>query len=296
MTFEKIIEDFQVEDIILCPEGILYFKEKHWHGPEPSNLTNDKAQLWELARKIAESASLSLGLTQPSVDALLSLSRQQNFRAHVVIPPMVLSGPTITLRRLPVSQRFPLSSFSDNSTIIKTLEESLKNSESFLIAGATGSGKTTLVNSLIENLPINSRIIILEDSPEIPIPNSLSSKLLARNNRFGFRQGASWNLSDLVFESLRMRPERLILGECRGPEALALAHALQTGHKGLITTIHAGNKDEAQNRFIELASQQSEFSIDQLSQCWDNIIVIENHKQGSRKIKEYWKRSQGMLL
>jgi pilus assembly protein CpaF len=290
MNLEDIFADLSVEDIILAPKGLLYFRESRWHGPIASPICADNAQLWELARKIAESASLGLGLTQPTVDAIVPLGDGENFRAHVVIPPMILEGPQITLRRLPKLSRFPLESFCGSPEECESLRSAVLAGESLLVAGPTGSGKSTLLTALLAELGSRCRVIILEDSPELPLPNALSEKLLARSNRFGFREGAQWDLSQLVFESLRMRPERLVLGECRGPEALALAHALHTGHRGLMATLHAGSATEAMERFCELAAAQSDFSHEQLERVWDKIVVVENSAGQRRRVREIWSR------
>jgi pilus assembly protein CpaF len=294
-NIESLFQDSKIEDIVLNPQGVIFFKSQKWQGPHECTISNNKEQLWELARKIAESASLTLGLTQPCVDSILTWDADIHFRAHVVIPPMVLHGPTITLRRLPKLSRYHLGDFCNTENQQKALISSLINKESILVAGATGSGKSTLLTTMMEYLGGELRFIILEDSPELPIPNALSNKLLARPNRYGFRQGATWDLSQLVYESLRMRPERLVLGECRGPEALALAHALHTGHRGLMTTLHAGTVEEAKNRFCELASQQSDFSLEQLSHVWDCILVVENHSEGERRLREFWHKTKGFI-
>lgn len=156
-----------------------------------------------------------------------------------------------------------------------------------LIAGATGSGKTSLLTALLRQIPAQERVLILEDSPEIPVPNALSNKLLSRCDRFGFREGATWDLSHLVFESLRMRPDRLVLGECRGPEAQAIQRALMTGHGGVLTTLHAGSCAQALQRFQELvAAADSTPSAPPVIPLWDVVVHMETRPNGERHITE----------
>jgi pilus assembly protein CpaF len=138
----------------------------------------------------------------------------------------------------------------------------------------------------MNEIPAKDRVVILEDSPELPIPNELSSKLLARSDRFGFREGAEWDLCHLVFECLRMRPDRMIIGECRGPEARAIHQALMTGHKGVMTTLHAGSCSEALHRFEELVLNSLKGPILPSKKLWDLILHIKIQKNGSRKVEE----------
>jgi pilus assembly protein CpaF len=285
MRLEELLERRDVEDIVLSPAGISCFAQGSWTGPEKWE-GGGPAELQTLARHIAEQACSTLGLTQPSVDAFLHLAHQ-TFRAHVVIPPMVLSGPEITLRRLPVNGARGLVDFCDSDRDRARLSKAVREGASFLISGSTGSGKTSLLTALLNLLPESTRTLILEDSPEIPVPNPLSSKLVARTNRFGFRSGAAWDLSHLVYESLRMRPDRLILGECRGPEALAIARALQTGHAGMMTTLHAGSTTQALERFQELATAASgEKMAPDYRPLWNFVVQIDQAADGSRRIQE----------
>jgi len=248
-----LLQDTEIEDIVLNVGGIAFFKKGNWNFKNCKSDTHT-FYLKYLSKEIAEQAATSLGLQSPSVDAFITDTQGTVFRAHVVIPPLAPMGTEITLRRL-VSKNslFLLDNFSQNTEILEKLKNAVRLGRSMLISGATGSGKTSLIAALMSEIPQNQRVIILEDSPELPILSPLTTKLLSRNNRFGFREGATWDLSHLVFESLRMRPSRLILGECRGKEAMAIAAALKTGHCGVMATIHAGSNKQALERFTDLA-------------------------------------------
>lgn len=280
---EDLLLERDVEDIVLRPQSLAYFKRGSWHGPWPAPMLS-REKVNELSRQISEEAGLALGLTQPTVDAFFTHSRGDCFRAHVAIAPLVLEGPEITLRRLPSMHQLALSDFKMSEQTRHSLELAITERHSVLIAGGTGSGKSSLLTALLGRLPKQCRVLILEDSPELPLPNTLSSKLLCRPDRFGFRAGATWNLSDLVFESLRMRPDRLVLGECRGPEALAIVSALQTGHRGLMTTLHAGSCIQALERFEELAQRQSGDGQRVYRELWQGVAFVELLGDGARHV------------
>ena len=199
---------------------------------------------------------------------------------------MVQTGPEITLRRLQRQRNFTLDHFNPNNSQKKSLIAAVENKKNILILGGTGSGKSTFTECLLSHILPNERILLLEDSPELNLPNEYSTKLIARRNRFGLREGVSWDLKQLVFESLRMRPDRIVVGECRGPEAGALAQALQTGHSGLITTLHAGSCTEGLERFCELCSEISILTKDYLRQLWQYVVLIDQESTGKRCIKE----------
>jgi len=285
ISLNSLFSDQKIEDITLSPNGISYYKKNQWHGPFNSPETESE-QLNRFAHHIAEHASTQLGITQPSVDTHLPLENNV-FRAHVIISPMVSQGPQITLRRLEAKhiinlKDYFLPSYSlDYTRFTKAIDEG----KSILITGATGTGKTTFLTQLYAFFKKQERIVVLEDSPELSLPNKLSSKLLTRVNRFGLREGVTWDLSHLVYESLRMRPDRIILGECRGPEALAIATALQTGHKGVMTTIHSGSCLEALNRFNNLVKAQAHY-FDTQQKIWDVVIHLDLLPQGKRYVKE----------
>jgi len=279
--FLAMLEDPSTEDIVLSPSGVSVFRDNRWQGPF-SLPESEKANLYCLAQHIAEEAHIQLGLTQPTADSFLSLRPDLKFRAHVAMPPLLERGPEITLRRLPNLESYSLSHFAITDEETEKLVAAVNNKKSILVSGSTGAGKTSFLTALMRHIPTQERCLILEDSPELPIPNSLSSKLLCRQDRFGHRQGAHWSLQDLVFESLRMRPDRLIVGECRSIEAKALAEALLTGHRAVWATLHGGSCEEALKRFSELSSKTKEES----QQLWDLQIQLGRNSKGKRCILE----------
>lgn len=282
-NLSEALSQNDVEDIVLSPKGLSYYKGGRWHGPIMCT-DCQHIQLHKFSRHIAEQAGTSLGITQPSVDAFLETSTDENFRAHVAITPLVADSPEITLRRLPKLKTHQLNAFSSSQKNISTIKQFSEKGRSILVSGTTGCGKTTFLCTLMNFIPNNCRTLVLEDSPELPLPNALSTKLLTRKNRFGATQGITWDLKHLVFESLRMRPDRIILGECRGGEAYGIAQALHTGHGGIMTTIHAGSCELALERFEQLARSESPHKQQSFKELWDLVIQLRQNSDGSREI------------
>lgn len=283
-TFKALFSKTSIEDIVLAPRGTLIFEQGQWRQENehcPSVL-----ELWDFARLIAENSNTELGLTNPSVDSFWSDQEGNNFRVHVAIHPLVLRGPEITLRRIPKINYVDLESFQVSDENKTLLIKAVLEGSNILISGSTGSGKTSFLTALMSHIPSKLRVLVLEDSPELTPPTPFSTKLLSRKNRFGFRQGANWDLEHLVFESLRMRPDRIVLGECRGSEAFAIVSALQTGHQGIMTTIHAGSARESLERFHQLAESGGLPAQNDTNKLWDLLIHLKQNSKGERHVDE----------
>jgi pilus assembly protein CpaF len=180
-------------------------------------------------------------------------------RAHVAFPPLSQHGISLSLRRLP--QRSKLSTheaqlkaaerWNNSSVGFALLVEAIEKKESIIFAGATGSGKTTLLNDLVAFIPAHERIITLEDTAELCPQHEHWLSLLSRTaNADGFGEV---KLRDLVKQTLRMKPDRILVGECRGDEVIDLLQALNTGHRGTLSTLHANSAKEAIKRLELLA-------------------------------------------
>jgi pilus assembly protein CpaF len=183
----------------------------------------------------------------------------QTHRAHIAFPPMARTGIYLSLRRLPtadvrepeVAREDAYHRWKSSREVFDLLVEALRNHETIVIAGGTGSGKTTLLNDLLSFVEANERIITLEDTAEIRPGHAHFLSLLTRTaNADGF---GSVSLKELLRQTLRMRPDRLLIGECRGDEVLDLLQALNTGHRGTLTTVHANSARDALKRLELLA-------------------------------------------
>jgi pilus assembly protein CpaF len=185
--------------------------------------------------------------SQPMVDARLP----DGSRICAVIEPVSVDGPCLTIRRFAV-RALPLSAFADPE-VAAVLEAVVARRCNVLISGATSSGKTTLLNALAARVDPAERIITLEDTAELQLPHPHVVRLEARPPN---AEGAGEvTLADLLRTALRMRPDRLVVGEVRGAEAVALIQAMNTGHDGSMSTIHANSAQDALARLASLVVQ-----------------------------------------
>ena len=187
----------------------------------------------------------------PFIDATLT----SGHRIHVAFPPLARQGLLVSLRRLPTPgydeslQRTRWSSSARSATFFELLKQACFDGDSILISGSTGAGKTTLATDLLSWVPHSERILALEDTPELAPRHPHFLSLISRPpNADGCGEVT---LRALLRQALRMRPDRIILGECRGPEVLDLLQAMNTGHRGLLATLHANHPRDALRR-VEL--------------------------------------------
>ncbi|PIU51221.1 type II secretion system protein E [Candidatus Desantisbacteria bacterium CG07_land_8_20_14_0_80_39_15] len=231
-----------------------------------------------LGRRIDESS--------PMVDARLP----DGSRVNVIIPPLALIGPTITIRKfsqkaLTVQDLINFNSLNEN--MAEFLHVCVKNRNSIIISGGTGSGKTTLLNVLSSFIPGDERIITIEDSAELKLAQEHIVSMESRPPNIEGRGQVT--IRDLVRNSLRMRPDRIIVGEVRGGETLDMLQAMNTGHDGSLTTIHANSPRDALSRLETMILMSGvELPVkairDQLSSAIDLIVQQSRLSDGSRKI------------
>ena len=209
-------------------------------------------------------------------------------RVHIAAPPVTEYGPCITIRRFP--KRYSVENFIQNETMDQRmayfLNACIVGKQNILISGGTGTGKTTLLNGFISLIPPHERVITIEDTAEIPLilPNQV--KMMTKPRSLG---GEAINARDLVVNALRMRPDRIIIGECRGPEAMDMIQAMNTGHQGSMTTIHANTPRDA---LFRLETLMMTAGIDlplsairrQIASAIQMIVQIRRFRSGNRKV------------
>ncbi len=226
----------------------------------------------------------------PFVDTVLS----SGHRLHISFPPITQNGILLSIRRLAHAASNTKQEQNhrwQSSEIFQKLVEIVKEGESIIISGATGSGKTTLASDLLSGAPFNERIIALEDTPELSPTHPHFISLVTRPpNADGFGEV---NLRTLLRQALRMRPDRIILGECRGAEIMDLLQAINTGHRGAMATLHANSAREALKRIELLCLLHSKNNIKTaiLSELISLGIkwVVQVKRVGAvRKISELW--------
>jgi pilus assembly protein CpaF len=255
-------------------------------GLEKTKLTFlNEESVRSLAQRLALSTGRRLDQSQPYVDAQLS----KTIRLHAVLSPIAKPGTVISLR-IHRPQILSLDELVINKTITTSQKEFLnqiiKEKKSFVICGGTGSGKTTLLNSLLSEVNRNQRILIIEDSREL---NTQHPHVVSLEGRPANIEGMGLiTMKDLIKQSLRMRADRLIIGEVRGVEVIDWLSALNTGHSGSAGTIHANSIHEIIIRFESLglmAGLSKEAIHSQLRTALDYVIHIERNSDGKRQVK-----------
>ena len=231
-----------------------------------------------LGRRIDESS--------PMVDARLP----DGSRVNAIIPPLALTGPTITIRkfsRVPLTAADLIGFGSIAPDMMKFLAVCVAVRKNILISGGTGSGKTTLLNVLSGFLPNRERIVTIEDAAELQLHQEHLVRLESRPPNIEGRGAIS--IRDLVRNALRMRPDRIVVGECRGGEALDMLQAMNTGHDGSLTTIHANSPRDALAR-LETLVLMAGFDLplrairEQIASAINIVVQISRERDGSRKV------------
>ncbi len=256
------------------------------HGLEKTKLTFlNEESVRSLAQRLALTTGRRLDQSQPYVDAQLS----KTIRLHAVLSPVANPGTVLSLR-IHRPQILSLSDLVMNETLTKSqknfLTELIKNQKSFVICGGTGSGKTTLLNSLLSEVNRNQRILIIEDSREL---NPQHLHAVSLEGRPANIEGVGLiTMKTLIKQSLRMRADRLIIGEVRGAEVIDWLGALNTGHTGSAGTIHANSIHDVIIRFESLglmAGLSKEAIHSQLRTALNYVIHIERNSEGKRQVK-----------
>jgi pilus assembly protein CpaF len=211
-------------------------------------------------------------------------------RFNAIIPPLALDGPCVSIRRFgvnPLKLEDLLNYKAFTPEMVMLLEGAIKARLNILISGGTGSGKTTLLNTLSSFIPNTDRIVTIEDAAELQLQQDHVVRLETRPANIEGKGAIT--ATDLVRNALRMRPERIIIGECRGPEALDMLQAMNTGHEGSLTTIHANTPRDALAR-LETMIMMAGFELPlkamraQIASAVDLIVQSTRLQGGCRKI------------
>ncbi len=248
---EPLLASKTVSEIMVNPDGSVWIEEKGHIVLQPSIRFDEGALLTGL-EVIANRFGKKLDADSP----ILNLRLPDGSRMAALIPPVVNPQPMITIRRF-TSRDFTMQDLIDRGMLTteqaEQLVDAVRRGDNLLISGGTGAGKTTLANVIAGFIPDEDRILILEDVAELYIrkPHVISAEaqLDTHKSQIGF--------ADLLKAALRHRPDRIIVGEIRGPEARVFVDALNTGHRGSLTTIHANGAEDAIHRLSQLALRGS---------------------------------------
>jgi pilus assembly protein CpaF len=280
-ALEPVLADPAVTEVMVNGPGRAYVERAG--VLEPVALDLDAATIVRLVERIVAPLGLRLDRASPMVDARLA----DGSRIHAVLPPLAVDGPCLTIRRFG-ARPFALADFAISPAVDELLKGLVAGGANVLVAGATAAGKTTLLNSLSGAIPASERIVTIEETAELRLAQPHVVRLEARPAN---AEGAgAVSVRDLVRAALRMRPDRIVVGEVRGGEALDMLQALNTGHDGSLGTIHANGTRDALRRLEKLAlfggSALPLTAVrDQIVASLDIVVFVTRHR-GRRAVAE----------
>ena len=282
---EPFLKDDTISDVLVNTYNQIFI-ERFGKLEITESRFKDDTHLMRIIDKIVSSVGRRIDESSPMVDARLS----DGSRVNVIIPPLAIDGPILSVRRfgkdpLLLKDLILLKSFTKEiGEVVKGVVQARLN---VLISGGTGSGKTTLLNCLSQFIPEEERIVTIEDAAELQLKQEHLVRMETRpSNIEGKGEVTS---RDLVRNSLRMRPDRIIVGEVRGAEAFDMLQAMNTGHEGSITTIHSNSSRDALMRLESMVAManleiSNEFMRRFIASAIDLIIQISRFPDGTRKI------------
>jgi len=282
---EDLLDDDRVTEIMVNRRDQVYVEMGGKLTAVDVGFTDD-AQLMGVIERIVQPLGRRIDEKSPMVDARLP----DGSRVNAIIPPLAIDGPSITIRKfarepLEVKDLIGFGSITDEmADLLRSCVEAKLN---VLISGGTGSGKTTLLNVLSSFIPVDERIVTVEDSAELQLKQPHVLRLESRPANI--EGEGQVTIRDLVKNSLRMRPDRIVVGECRGAEALDMLQAMNTGHDGSLTTIHANSPRDCISRLETLVmfaglDLPSKAIREQISSAIHIIVQQSRMSDGSRKV------------
>ena len=282
---ERLLADDTVSEIMVNGPFDVWV-ERAGRLSQTSVRFNDESHLRRIINKMVAQVGRRIDESSPMVDARLP----DGSRVNAIIPPLSLSGPLVTIRkfskaRLGLEDMVPLGTISTQT--LEFLERAVLARLNILISGGTGSGKTTLLNAMSSAVPDNERIVTIEDAAELRLNQRHVLRLESRPKNI--EGEGEIPIRELVRNSLRMRPDRIIVGEVRGPETLDMLQAMNTGHDGSLSTVHANSPRDALSR-LETMVLMAGFDLpirairQQVASALDLIVHIERVEDGSRHV------------
>ena len=284
---QPLLEDRTVTEIMINgPEDV--FIERNGRVTKSDRCFENQKQLEDIIQRIVSKVNRTVDTSNPICDARL----EDGSRVNIVLHPIALNGPVVTIRKFPekVLQFADLLEWKAiTPQAAEFLQQAVKAKYNIFVSGGTGSGKTTFLNALSNFIPSDERIITIEDSAELQIrtiPNLV--RLETRNANTEGKGEIS--IRDLIRSSLRMRPERIVVGEVRGAEALDMLQAMNTGHDGSLSTGHANSPKDMLSRLETMVLTGADFPIDairqQIAAAIDIIVHLGRLSDKSRKTLE----------
>jgi pilus assembly protein CpaF len=282
---EELLRDPRITEVMINSPNNIYVElggriQRAWVSLESD------AQVLHLIERVIGPLGLRIDESQPYVEARLP----DGSRLHAIIPPLSIHGPAVTIRRFSALP-FTYESLSANATItapmVRFLDAAVRAKMNIIISGGTGSGKTTLLNVLSSSIPEHERLITIEDAAELRLAREHVVSLEARPANIEGRGLVT--VRDLLRNALRMRPDRIIVGEVRGGEALDMLQAMNTGHEGSLSTCHANSPADLLVR-LETMVMMAELGLapgpvrQQIAAALDLIVHTSRLQDGSRRV------------
>jgi pilus assembly protein CpaF len=282
---EPLLKDPSVSDILVNRFDRVYVERAG--KLEPTGLTfKDNQHLMQIIDRIVSRVGRRVDESSPMVDARLA----DGSRVNAIIPPLAIDGPCLSIRRFgrdPIMARNMIENKSLTEPMLELLSSMVKGRLNILISGGTGAGKTTLLNVLSGYIPNSERIVSIEDAAELQLKQEHVVRLETRPPNIEGKGAVRQR--QLVINSLRMRPDRIILGEVRGEEAFDMLQAMNTGHEGSLTTVHANSQRDALAR-IESMFSMANLNIPeravrhQIASAIHAVVQIARMVDGTRKV------------
>ncbi len=282
---EMLLKDPSVSDILINGPRNIYV-ERRGKMEKTTVCFRNNDHLMQIIDRIISKVGRRVDETCPMVDARML----DGSRFNAIIPPLALDGAAVSIRRFganPLKLEDLLNYKAFTPEMVMLLEGAIKARLNIVISGGTGSGKTTLLNTLSSFIPNTDRIVTIEDAAELQLQQDHVVRLETRPPNIEGKGAIT--ATDLVRNALRMRPERIIIGECRGPETLDMLQAMNTGHEGSLTTIHANTPRDAVAR-VETMIMMAGFELPlkamrtQVASAVDLIVQATRLQGGPRKI------------
>ncbi|MBC3983167.1 CpaF family protein [Streptomyces buecherae] len=285
-VLEPLLEDASITEIMVNGPDQIFVERAGRVERVPVRFASHE-QLMQTIERIVSTVNRRVDESNPMVDARLPSGE----RVNVIIPPLALDGATLTIRRFP--RAYTLHELIGMGTLdehmLMLLAALVRAKFNVVVSGPTGSGKTTLLNALSGLIPDGERIITVEDAAELQLQQTHVIRLESRPPNV--EGNGQITIRDLVRNSLRMRPDRIIVGEVRGGETLDMLQAMSTGHDGSLATVHANSAEDALMRLQTLASMSDvaipyEALHDQINSAVDCIVQLVRNADGSRRVSE----------
>lgn len=282
---EPLLKNPTISDILVNTHKVVYI-ERRGKLERTDVVFKDDAHLMQIIDKIVSAIGRRVDESSPMVDARLA----DGSRVNAIIPPLALDGPILSIRRFgstPLTMDDLINNNSMTPGMLELLKGVVKSRLNCLISGGTGSGKTTLLNCLSGFIPDDERIVTIEDAAELQLHQEHVVRLETRPPNIEGKGAVRQR--QLVINSLRMRPDRIVVGEVRGEEALDMLQAMNTGHDGSLTTIHANSPRDALARLETMVSMANLNLPDkamrqQIASAIDVVIQASRLSDGTRKI------------